>query len=78
MDERLIDKPNADQTCFLLEPTERRRRMGGGAHAGPVMDRIVHNAVRIQMGEVNMRELMSKRPQAPSCVHPHEKGWALQ
>lgn len=31
--------------------------MGAGAHAESVMDRIVHNAVVIEMGEVNMREL---------------------
>ena len=37
------------------------RRMGGGAHAESVMDRIVHNAVVIEMGDVNMRELMMKR-----------------
>lgn len=36
-------------------------RMGGGAHAESVMDRIVHNAVRIQMGEVNMRRRTKAR-----------------
>ena len=30
--------------------------MGGGAHAESVIDRIIHNAVRIQMGDVNMRQ----------------------
>ena len=29
--------------------------MGGDAHAESVMDHIVHNAVGIQMGDVNMR-----------------------
>lgn len=32
-----------------------------GSHAEPVMDRIVHNVVRIQMGNVSMRGMMAKR-----------------
>lgn len=35
--------------------------MGGGAYAEAVMDRIVHNAIRIEMGNINMRELMAKK-----------------
>lgn len=35
--------------------------MGAGAHTESVMDRIVHNAVVIEMGEMNMRELTAKR-----------------
>lgn len=33
--------------------------MGGGAHADSVMDRIIRDAVRIEMGDVNMRELLA-------------------
>ena len=33
---------------------EWHRRTSGGAHAESVTDRIVHNAVRMQMGDVNM------------------------
>ncbi|MBU5406473.1 hypothetical protein KQI08_11245 [Paraeggerthella hongkongensis] len=40
------------------------RRMGGGAHAESVIDRIVHNAVTIEMGDVNMRERCSKKMSA--------------
>lgn len=47
--------------CSQYPVDEWHRRMGGGAHAESVMDRIVHNAVRIQMGDVNMREMMAKR-----------------
>lgn len=48
--------------CSQYPTDEWHRRMGGGAHAESVMDRIVHNAVRIQMGDVNMRErTMGKR-----------------
>lgn len=42
--------------CSQYPVDEWHARMGGGAHAESVMDRIVHNAIRIQMGEVNMRE----------------------
>ena len=35
--------------------------MGAGARAESVMDRIVHNAVVIEMGEVNMREVTAKK-----------------
>ena len=41
--------------CSQYPVDEWRRRMGGGSHAESVMDRIVHNAIRIQMGDVNMR-----------------------
>lgn len=43
--------------CSQYPVDEWHRRMGRGAHAESVMDRIVHNAVRIAMGETNMREL---------------------
>lgn len=36
-------------------------RLGRGTHADAIMDRIVHNAVTLQTGEVNMRELTSSR-----------------
>lgn len=48
--------------CSQYPVEDWHRRMGGGAHAESVLDRIVHNAVRIQMGDVNMRErTMRKR-----------------
>lgn len=33
----------------------------GGVQAEAIMDRIVHNSIWMEMGEVNMRERMSKR-----------------
>lgn len=42
--------------CSQYPSKDWHRRMGGGAHAESVMDRIVHNAVSIEMGDVNMRE----------------------
>ena len=47
--------------CSQYPIEDWHRRMGGGAHAESVMDRIVHNAVRIQMGDVNMRERTMKK-----------------
>lgn len=47
--------------CTQYPHKDWHRRMGGGAHAESVMDRIVHNAVVIEMGDVNMRELTMKR-----------------
>ena len=43
--------------CSQYSNKDWHRRMGGGTHAESVMDRIVHNAMVIAMGEVNMREL---------------------
>lgn len=57
---------DCSSTIFCTQyPTEDwHRRMGGGAHAESVIDRIVHNAVRIEMGEVNMRERYKDKPAA--------------
>ena len=32
-------------------------RLGGGIYAGAIMDRIVHGAVWLEMGDVNMRDI---------------------
>lgn len=34
-------------------------RLGGGVHADAIMDRIVHNAIWINTGDINMRENMA-------------------
>ena len=47
--------------CSQYGIEDWHRRMGGGAHAESVLDRIIHNAVRIEMGDVNMRERMAAR-----------------
>lgn len=36
-------------------------RLGGGVHADAIMDRIVHNAVWVETGNMNMREFYSNR-----------------
>lgn len=47
--------------CTQYSTEEWHKRMGGGAHAESIMDRIVHNAINIWMGDVNMRERMRER-----------------
>ena len=47
--------------CSQYGIDDWHRRMGGGAHAESVLDRIVHNAIRIEMGDVNMRERMAAK-----------------
>ena len=47
---------NGTEPILFQSVDEWLRRMGGGAHAESVIDRIIHNAVRIQMGDVNMRQ----------------------
>jgi len=41
-------------SCYFLKTIQLWDQ--GTGRAKRVMDRIVHNAIRIQMGEVNMRE----------------------
>mgnify|MGYP004487918443 FL=1 len=47
--------------CTQYPHKDWHRRMGGGAHAGSVINRTVHNAVVIEMGDVNMRKLTMKK-----------------
>ena len=35
-------------------------RLGGGVHADAILDRIVHNAIFVETGSMNMREYCSK------------------
>ena len=37
-----------------------RNRLGGGVHADAIMDRIIHNSITINAGDVNMREVEAK------------------
>lgn len=47
--------------CSQYRVEDWHARLGGGIHADAIMDRIVHNAVTLTTGEVNMRELMSPK-----------------
>lgn len=46
--------------CTQYRKENWRNRLGADVHAEAIMDRIVHNAVWIEMGEVNMREYLAK------------------
>lgn len=41
--------------------TEWHSRLGGGAHADSILDRIVHNIIIIESGSINMRELLDSK-----------------
>ena len=42
--------------CTQFKKKDWHPRLGGGVHADAIMDRIVHNAVWVDMGEANMRQ----------------------
>jgi DNA replication protein DnaC len=46
--------------CTQYRKVDWHTRLGGGIHADAIMDRIVHNAVWIETGELNMREYCAK------------------
>ncbi len=50
---------SSDIICTQYPQGDWTRRLGGGCNANGVVDRIVHNAVTIDTGETNMRQLMS-------------------
>lgn len=47
--------------CTQFRREDWHSRLGGGVHADAIMDRIVHNAVFIETGTLNMREFLSAR-----------------
>lgn len=46
--------------CTQYRQENWHTRLGGGVHADAIMDRIVHNAVWIETGSMNMREYCAK------------------
>lgn len=46
--------------CTQFQQKDWHARLGGGIHADAIMDRIVHNATWIEMGDVNMRAKCSR------------------
>ena len=46
--------------CTQYRKDDWHSRLGGGIHADAIMDRIVHNAVWIETGSMNMREYCAK------------------
>ena len=46
--------------CTQYHKEDWHTRLGGGVHADAIMDRIVHNAIWIETGSMNMRAYCSK------------------
>lgn len=42
--------------CTQFKKKDWHPRLGGGVHADAIIDRIVHNATWVDMGEANMRQ----------------------
>jgi len=47
--------------CTQFKKEEWHTRLGGGIHADAMMDRIVHNAIWVFSGNINMREYLANR-----------------
>ena len=47
--------------CSQYPVSDWHPRLGGGTHADAILDRIVHNSVSIDTGDVNMRAAMAAR-----------------
>lgn len=52
--------------CTQFRKKDWHARLGGGVHADAIMDRIVHNATWVDMGETNMRQRRSAREREES------------
>jgi DNA replication protein DnaC len=46
--------------CTQYRKADWHGRLGGGIHADAIMDRIVHNAVWLETGDINMREYCAR------------------
>lgn len=47
--------------CTQFKKDEWHPRLGGGVHADAMMDRIVHNAIWVYSGNINMREYLASK-----------------
>lgn len=45
--------------CTQYTPAEWHGRLGGGVQADAMVDRLVHGSIRIDLGDVNVRKLLS-------------------
>lgn len=46
--------------CTQYAPAEWHERLGGGVQVDAICDRLVHGALRINLGDVNVRKLLTK------------------
>ncbi len=66
--ELLERRYDATSTVFCTQYAKKdwHQRLGSGVHADAIMDRIVHNTLWIETGDVNMRN----RPPRPAELVP--------
>ncbi len=60
----LVERRYMDRStvlCAQYSPAEWHGRLGGGVQADALVDRLVHGAVRIDLGDVNVRRLLSEK-----------------
>lgn len=58
----LIERRYMDKStllCTQYTPAEWHGRLGGGVQADAMVDRLVHGSIRINLGDVNVRKLLS-------------------
>jgi DNA replication protein DnaC len=46
--------------CTQYKKEDWHTRLGGGVHADAIMDRVIHNAIWVETGQMNMREHYAK------------------
>lgn len=60
----LVERRYMDRStvlCTHYSPADWHGRLGGGVQADAMIDRLVHGAVRIDLGDVNVRKLLSEK-----------------
>lgn len=58
----LVERRHMDRStvlCTQYAPAEWHGRLGGGVQADAMIDRLIHGAIRIDLGDVNVRRLLS-------------------
>ncbi|MCH3947238.1 MAG: ATP-binding protein [Olsenella sp.] len=56
---RHVDRPTVP--CTQYSPADWHGRLGGGVQADAMIDRLVHGAVRIDLGDVNVRRPLAEK-----------------
>ncbi len=47
--------------CTQLRKKDWHPRLGGGVHADAIIDRIVRNSARLEMGDMNVRQATAEK-----------------
>ena len=60
----LVERRHVDRStvlCTQYSPADWHGRRGGGARADAMVDRLARNATGIDLGDVNVRKLLSQK-----------------